>query len=72
MNLTFCQHFHHENLQCDFIIQVLVAEAKAHEDKIKEMNEIVDKLKDLCDPTAVEQRAASVAELHGGTFQVFH
>lgn len=50
-----------------FSSQVLVAEANAREDKVKEMNEIVEKLKDLCDPTTVEERAASVAELHNGT-----
>ena len=47
--------------------QILVAEAKAHEDKVKEMDEIVEKLKDLCDPATVEQRAARVTELHTGT-----
>ena len=47
--------------------QVLVAEAKAQEDKVKEMNEIVEKLKDLCDPATVEQRAASLTELHSST-----
>ena len=31
------------------------------------MDEIVEKLKDLSDPTTVEQRAASVTELHRGT-----
>ena len=50
-----------------YAFQVLVAEANAHEDKVKEMNEIVEKLKDLCDPTTVEERAASVTELHNGT-----
>ena len=49
------------------MFQILVAEAKAHEDKVKEMDEIVEKLKDLCDPSTVEQRAARVTELHTGT-----
>ena len=31
------------------------------------MDEIVEKLKDLCDPSTVEQRAARVTELHTGT-----
>ena len=49
------------------LYQILVAEAKAHEDKVKEMDEIVEKLKDLCDPSTVEQLAARVTELHTGT-----
>ena len=61
-------HSYGTSVNFNFVLsQVLVAEAKAHEDKVKEMNEIVGKLKDLCDPATVEQRAASLTELHSGT-----
>ena len=46
--------------------QVLVAEAQAHEDKVRELNETVEKLKELCDPQQVKERAANVTELHKG------
>ncbi len=48
------------------LLQVLVAEAKAREDKVKEMSEMVEQLKEMCDPTSVEAKAADIVELHEG------
>ncbi len=59
-------------LQCFLIpTQILVAEAQAHEDKVKELNDTVEKLKELCDPQQVKERASNVTELHKGKVIMF-
>ncbi len=56
---------HKINCLCD-TSQVLVAEAQSHDDKVKQLNDTVEKLQQICDPQQVKEKAASVTELHKG------
>ena len=58
-------------IESNYSLKVLVAEAQAHEDKLRQLNDTVEKLKQICDPQQVKEKAASVTELHKGMSILF-